>query len=402
MSGQRRTSAPQLRGLRRRALHICHNRINFVDKEDSIGHMVSRVSNIRFSLKSRNAYDAKKPYNQLYCNKKTAQIDGGAALYRRWASPSGDFGFWQGKKALRMRVLVCANLLIGDAGVLSMPADILQQWHRDKIDALASVLELARAKGATACVMAGGLFAEGFVPQSLFEKAIEELGAHEVPVTWLPLEREALDLNTRVSLPANVAVVREGGDSGIEAIRIVHEAEEIAAIIDTADGTSRRTLSAMEPMGFGDQALADVLLVDVENGSAVNIEEIPCALHPFVTKVVDMSSASSSGEMLAVVQAAIDGIGEKTCLRLVLQGSINLSSYFNTSKLEQVLSGRFFYAEVANECAINLEEGELDTDVSLLAEFVRMVDSDDSLSPSEKTRIMRCGWNALNGKELAE
>lgn len=301
-----------------------------------------------------------------------------------------------------MRVLVCANLLIGDAGVLSMPADILQQWHRDKIDALASVLELARAKGATACVMAGGLFAEGFVPQSLFEKAIEELGAHEVPVTWLPLEREALDLNTRVSLPANVAVVREGGDSGIEAIRIVHEAEEIAAIIDTADGTSRRTLSAMEPMGFGDQALADVLLVDVENGFAVNIEEIPCALHPFVTKVVDMSSASSSGEMLAVVQAAIDGIGEKTCLRLVLQGSINLSSYFNTSKLEQVLSGRFFYAEVANECAINLEEGELDTDVSLLAEFVRMVDSDDSLSPSEKTRIMRCGWNVLNGKELAE
>ena len=67
-----------------------------------------------------------------------------------------------------------------------------------------------------------------------------------------------------------------------------------------------------------------------------------------------------------------------------------------------MLSGRFFYAEVANECTINLEEGELDTDVSLIAEFVRMVDSDDSLSPSEKMRIMRCGWNALNGKELAE
>lgn len=50
-----------------------------VDKGDSIGHMVSRVSNIRFSLKSRNAYDAKKPYNQLCCNKKTAQIDGGSS-----------------------------------------------------------------------------------------------------------------------------------------------------------------------------------------------------------------------------------------------------------------------------------------------------------------------------------
>lgn len=241
-----------------------------------------------------------------------------------------------------MRVLVCANLLIGDAGVLNMPADILQQWHRDKIDALASTLEFARAKGAAACVIAGGLFAEGFVPQSLFEKAIEVLGSYEMPVTWFPLEREALDLDTRVSLSTNVTVVREGGDSGIEAIRIVHEAEEVAAIIDTADGASRRTLSAMEPMGFGDQARADVLLVDVENGSAINIEEIPCALHPFVTKVIDMSSASSSAEMLTAVQAAIDDIGENACLRLVLRGAINLSSYFNTSKLEQVLSDRFF------------------------------------------------------------
>ena len=89
---------PQLRGLRRRALHICHNRINFVDKEDSIGHMVSRVSNIRFSLKSRNDYDAEKPYNQLCCNKKTAQIDGGAALYRCCFPRRATLDFGKGRR----------------------------------------------------------------------------------------------------------------------------------------------------------------------------------------------------------------------------------------------------------------------------------------------------------------
>ena len=89
--------------------------------------MVSRVSNIRFSLKPGNVYDAKKPYNQLCRNNENAQIDRGSSSLSALLSPSGDFGFWQGKKALRMRVLVCANLLIGDAGVLNMPADILQQ-----------------------------------------------------------------------------------------------------------------------------------------------------------------------------------------------------------------------------------------------------------------------------------
>ena len=38
----------------------------------------------------------------------------------------------------------------------------------------------------------------------------------------------------------------------------------------------------------------------------------------------------------------------------------------------------------------------------LYAEFVRQASGDDSLSETEKTRILRCGWNVLNGKELAE
>ena len=41
-------------------------------------------------------------------------------------------------------------------------------------------------------------------------------------------------------------------------------------------------------------------------------------------------------------------------------------------------------------------------EVSLMAEFARQVQGDDSLSPSEKSRIVRCGWNALNGKGLVE
>ena len=57
---------------------------------------------------------------------------------------------------------------------------------------------------------------------------------------------------------------------------------------------------------------------------------------------------------------------------------------------------------MSDEYSTDVDEEALATDVSLLAEFIRQVESDDSLSPVEKSRIVRCGWNALNAKELAE
>lgn len=301
-----------------------------------------------------------------------------------------------------MKVMVCANLLIGDPGVLGMPSQLMTRWHQDKIEALAEVLEAAIGRGAETCIMAGGLFAEGFIPQSLFEEAIEELGSHEITVTWLPFERESADLDTRISIPDNVNIVRGLAGEVYEGIRIVHNGTEVELVTNTSEGASLRSLDPMEPMGFGEQAKSNFLMLDISEGNVDRIEEVPHALHPFVSKVANMSGKETSKEMLAEIQNAIEGIEEKSCLHLALRGATSLSAYINTKELEQVLGKRFFYVEVSNECTVDLDEGELANDVSLLAEFVRMVDSDDSLSQTEKSRIMRCGWNSLNGKELAE
>ena len=76
--------------------------------------------------------------------------------------------------------------------------------------------------------------------------------------------------------------------------------------------------------------------------------------------------------------------------------------HINTEQLEQSLQNHFFYVEIQDECTVGLDATGLDSDVSLLAEFVRLVSDDMTLSETEKTRVLRCGWNVLNGKELAE
>lgn len=331
-----------------------------------------------------------------------------------------------------MLCMVCGNVLVGDAGVLDMPPRLLGEWQKDKVRALASAIELARERGAERVVVAGGLFAEGFVPQSLLEQVVGALAQCGLPVTYLPMPREAADLEARLAVSSNIAIERADVFEPLAGLRVIHGGVAAELAVTDAAGTHLHELPQLEPQGFGDAGDAGdtgFYLVDAEeagNAAACAPDDgtspacapddgapaaspvvascvlVPHALHPFRVLRVSMDGVSTSREMLDKVKAAIDGVDSAVCLRLELRGKAPLQAYFNTDELRAVLQSRFFYAEVANECAVDLSMDELEGDVSLLAEFLRAVAADESLSPTEQSRIMRCGWNALNGKELAE
>ena len=351
-----------------------------------------------------------------------------------------------------MLCMVCGTVLVGDAGVLDMPPRLLGEWQKDKVRALASAIELARERGAERVVVAGGLFAEGFVPQSLLEQVVGALAQCGLPVTYLPMPREAADLEARLAVSSNIAIERADVFEPLAGLRVIHGGVAAELAVTDAAGTHLHELPQLEPQGFGDAGDAGdtgFYLVDAEeagNAAACAPDDgtspacasddgapaacapddgtspacapddgapaaspvvascvlVPHALHPFRVLRVSMDGVSTSREMLDKVKAAIDGVDSAVCLRLELRGKAPLQAYFNTDELRAVLQSRFFYAEVANECAVDLSMDELEGDVSLLAEFLRAVAADESLSPTEQSRIMRCGWNALNGKELAE
>jgi hypothetical protein len=70
--------------------------------------------------------------------------------------------------------------------------------------------------------------------------------------------------------------------------------------------------------------------------------------------------------------------------------------------LKAQLQSKVFYAEVYVNTIMDIDEEAFENDISLRSEFVRLALQDDSLSESERNRLICCGWNVLNGKEVTE
>lgn len=83
-----------------------------------------------------------------------------------------------------MKLMVCANPGIGRLPDFDLPVEKLSTWQRDCVLALKRALADAKEKGAQACFIAGGLFCEGFVPQSLVDVTVSVLSGAEIPI-WV-------------------------------------------------------------------------------------------------------------------------------------------------------------------------------------------------------------------------
>ena len=325
-----------------------------------------------------------------------------------------------------MKLMICANL--GGLPAIDLASSKISKWQEGKIEALAAAMNDAKGKGVDACVIAGGLFAKGFIAQSLLTETTEEAGCHDMPVYFVPVTGELVDAAERMPKVEGVYVVEPGDNgktvidvedtdltipvvegSGLEDIETITRPSGMLAImrngsdigVSLAEGSRFMRLGPLGPSAFGERLKSGYLIVDM-SGDSVEGEWVEMATHPFVVHEIVLEGLESSRDLVTTVGEAVKEINRDACLRVELKGRIPLDVYINTAGLAEQLERYFFYVEVVDECALDIKVADLETDVSLLAEFVRQVTGDDSLSETEKTRILRCGWNVLNGKELAE
>ena len=327
-----------------------------------------------------------------------------------------------------MKLMVGVNLGVGGLPAIDLPSDRVPTWEEDKIAALSAALADAKGRGVDACVLAGGLFARGFVAQGLLTKTMTAAGACGIPVKYVPLPGELADASDRMPSVDGVTVVMPSSEgafeislgegapsisicdgSGLDGVDEVTRPEGPVALVRSRDdiavslndGRQLKRLGPLAPSGFGEGLRSGYMIVSVE-GQSASAEWVDAAPHPFVVREVALEGLESSRELVTTVGEAVKDIDRNACVRIELTGRIPLDVYINTSELASQLERYFFYVEVADECELDIDVADLETDVSLLAEFVRQVVGDDSLSETEKTRVLRCGWNVLNGKEPTE
>ena len=327
-----------------------------------------------------------------------------------------------------MKLMICANLDVGGLPAIDLASRKISKWQEDKIEALAAALSDAKERGVDACIMAGGLFAKGFVAQSLLAETIEDAGCHGIPVYYTPIGGELEDAVGRIPVVDDVTIIERICENGCEiilddqdlsipvvdgsgledideiarpcgSVAIVRNGNDIGVSLN--DGRQLVRLGPLCPSSFGEKLKNGYLIVDVEDDHAAS-EWVEMAEHPFVVHEVELVGLRNTRDLVTTVGESVKGVNRDACLRVELRGRIPLDVYINTADLEEQLERYFFYVEVVDKCSLDIDVAALETDVSLLAEFVRQVTGDDSLSEMEKVRILRCGWNALNGKELAE
>ena len=96
-------------------------------------------------------------------------------------------------------------------------------------------------------------------------------------------------------------------------------------------------------------------------------------------------------------------------METIFQGNLSkLKSFYCREDFESALadydrapadSKRFRKKDVSRLCkARDIDEEAFENDISLRSEFVRLALQDDSLSESERNRLISCGWNALNNR----
>lgn len=327
-----------------------------------------------------------------------------------------------------MKLMIFANLGIGGLPTNGLASCKLSGWQKDRIQALNDALSDAKARGMEACVIAGGLFVKGFIPQSLLTQTFEEMKKQNVPILYAPLIGELDDCEGRIPSFDQLTIIEpvigngvlatidienlsipvvEG--AGLEPVEEVERPKAPLAIIRCGDdigvslagGNDFRNIGPLEPNSYGDKFESGYLLVDLSDG-AVSSEWVHRAMHPYALQEISLSGLEDSRELVTTVGEAVQKVNRDACLRVELIGHIPLDVYINTKDLAEQL-GRYFYnVEVIDKCVVDIEMADLETDVSLLAEFVRQVMGDDSISETEKTRILRCGWNVLNGKDPVE
>lgn len=284
-----------------------------------------------------------------------------------------------------------ADPRIGAIADFYMPKMKDRQWQKERMEAFEEACDLTVQKGAELVLLAGSVFAEEYIPDAVIAQVLEVIRGRKAVFVWNPDRVGREYLKHRADIPSNFFVLNSGGngsflwkdaqvgvwpgrEKGDEEANVLLAAGA-SAFVREGQNFRREAVGKLENTGFDDPEDSGFVLFGLEDDYIAVYRK--CA-------------------------AATASFTKHDFVWIVLKGRVDVEAFVRADTLRENLEARFFYLEVFNDCRLELDEEAYANDISLKSEMIRMVLGDDSLSESEKSRIIQCGWNALRGKELPE
>ena len=94
------------------------------------------------------------------------------------------------------------------------------------------------------------------------------------------------------------------------------------------------------------------------------------------------------------------GCRKRDMADVILCGELDVGCEKDIDYLRPGLEEAFFFARLRDATTLRINIEDYFYDESLRGEFVRLCMKDPSISPEEKTAVIRCGFRAMDGEEL--
>ena len=321
-----------------------------------------------------------------------------------------------------MKILLCSDVRLGAVCTENLDVKLSHKWQAARTEKLADLIDQAAQNNAAYVALFGNMFGQDRVSESVIDalfRAVKEDG--NIQVLAFLIADEFNRIAYRNDVPENLHLIcTQTADSYTDdniALRIdkgvvelqladndpIFIKKELESGFVVSGLKENQSIPSFEPVGFED---AEGLVcgygilewADEELGQYVITKN-----QKYAYKAIELKILPGDGQkdILRKINAAVKDVDIDTFLRIAIVGRSAFGLTLNGDALEAQLQNRIFFVEVYDNTIMDIDEEAFENDISLRSEFVRLALQDDSLSEAERNRLISCGWNALNGKEVS-
>lgn len=318
-----------------------------------------------------------------------------------------------------MKMLFCADVRLGAICAESLDIKQSHKWQDARSEKLINLIDKAAQNNAAYVVLFGQMFGQARISESvidgLFQAVKEDADIQTLAILHIdeykrisyrndiPKNLHLFCLRTQYSYTdANIALhidkekieLQLGNNDTLIIREIVNQKYVISGLSEDY------ILPSFEPIGFEDAQGMDCGYGIIEWTPEELGQYISKANQKYAFRMIDLKimPEDDQKEIIRKINNAVKSIAFDTFLRITIMGRLAFGMMLDVDALKKQLQNRIFFVEVYDNTVMDIDAEAFENDISLRSEFVRLALQDDSLSESERSRLISCGWNALKGE----
>jgi len=161
----------------------------------------------------------------------------------------------------------------------------------------------------------------------------------------------------------------------------------------------------LEGRGFDECGEHGFVVLDIdEENKTITDTFVPFAKRTIYTVEVDISDCNTTADIVEKTEAALAEAAclESSMVKVELVGTYDAEGEKDVDFVLSNFANRYYYAKLKDSSTFRIDYSQFEHAQNLKGEFIRTVQSDETLSEEEKGLIIHYGIKALAGEEILQ